>query len=412
MRRELWFNASESMKAEVISIGDELTSGQRLDTNGQWLSQRLAELGVRVLYHTTVGDDLAANVQVFQSAFERADLILCTGGLGPTADDLTRQAIADATGTELVQDDQALEHIKTLFCRRKREMPERNIVQALFPVGSHVVHNPHGSAPGIDMAITMGERVVSRIFALPGVPAEMREMWDATVASNVREMVGKRQVIRHYQIKCFGVGESDLEQMLPDLIRRGREPSVGITVSQATITLRISASAETPELCYQSMESTIQEIHDSLGDLIFGDGEDELQHEVVRQLLQRSETLSVVELGTGGLVSNWLSEADCGGVVYKGSSICRVEDADSLEELAKQCQRQFSSDYVLAFGPFPEIDLKAASPPSFTFGIFSSDGFVSNVTPFSGHPDILKSRAGKQGLDQLRLTLLQIARSS
>src|SRR5947209_1234849 len=119
------------MLAEVISIGDEITSGQRLDTNSQWLSERLGELGVRVVYHTTVADDLDANVRVFQAAIQRADVVVATGGLGPTADDLTREAIAGATGRELVLDPAALEHIERLFARRQRPMPERNRVQAM-----------------------------------------------------------------------------------------------------------------------------------------------------------------------------------------------------------------------------------------------------------------------------------------
>ncbi|MCA9204209.1 MAG: competence/damage-inducible protein A, partial [Planctomycetales bacterium] len=139
------------MNAEVIAIGDELTSGQRLDTNSQWLSERLGELGIRVLYHTTVGDELEANVRVFRQAFDRADLIVCTGGLGPTADDLTREAIAAALGRALVQNDDALKHIQAIFARRSRAMPERNLVQALFPENSRMVPNPHGTAPGIDV---------------------------------------------------------------------------------------------------------------------------------------------------------------------------------------------------------------------------------------------------------------------
>ena len=192
------------MHAEVIAIGDELTSGQRLDTNSQWLSERLGDLGIRVLYHTTVGDDLAANVRVFREAFDRADVLVCTGGLGPTADDLTRQALADATGTQLVLDEAALAHIRALFARRKRPMPERNVVQALFPAGSSVVPNPHGSAPGIDLSVPRAGRAPCRVFAPPGVPAEMQEMWEQTVAPQLLAAIGPPRLIRHHRVKCFG----------------------------------------------------------------------------------------------------------------------------------------------------------------------------------------------------------------
>ena len=139
------------MQAEIIALGDELTCGQRLDTNSQWLSQQLGDCGIRVLFHTTVGDDLDAGCEVFRQAIGRADVIVSTGGLGPTADDLTRECIAHACGVDLVCDEAALDHIRTLFARRGREMPERNEVQAMFPRGSRVIPNPHGTAPGIDM---------------------------------------------------------------------------------------------------------------------------------------------------------------------------------------------------------------------------------------------------------------------
>src|SRR4030042_1104110 len=141
------------MHAEIIAIGDEITSGQLLDTNTQWLSQQLEERGVRVLYPTTVGDELDACAGVFRAAIARADVVLATGGLGPTSDDLTREAIARAVGRELVLDPKALEHVREMFARRRRQMPERNEQQALFPAGARMVHNPNGTAPGIDLEV-------------------------------------------------------------------------------------------------------------------------------------------------------------------------------------------------------------------------------------------------------------------
>src|SRR6185369_7914203 len=135
------------------SIGSEITSGQNLDTNSQWLSQRLAALGVPVRYHTTVADDLAANVEVFRVASQRADLVLATGGLGPTQDDLTREALAQAAGVGLVFHQASFDHIQDLFARRNRSMPERNRVQALFPEGAEPVPNDRGTAPGIWMRL-------------------------------------------------------------------------------------------------------------------------------------------------------------------------------------------------------------------------------------------------------------------
>jgi nicotinamide-nucleotide amidase len=410
------------MRAEVISIGDELTSGQRLDTNSQWLAERLNEIGVPVVFHTTVADDLAANVLVFRQACERADVVVSSGGLGPTADDLTRFALAEMAGVELVRDEDSLAHIRSLFARRKREMPEANIVQAMIPSGSRTIFNPHGSAPGIDMSAVRAGREPARIFCLPGVPAEMREMWQGTVSPAIQQMLGVQKIITHYRIKCFGVGESDLEAMLPDLIRRGRQPSVGITVSKATITLRITAEGETIEAARASMEPTIATIHECLGDLIYGYEDDELQHVVIRMLRSRGEKLAVVESGTGGLICNWLSEcAEMKEVFQVGSVLPKFEAPsvgiakDALEpmqttflrELAAMGRQSPSVDYCLAIGPFPAQENKQSAAGSFEVALAHGDDVEIRAFPYLGHPDILKSRAAKQALNMLRLHLLK-----
>jgi nicotinamide-nucleotide amidase len=412
------------MQCEVISIGDELTSGQRLDTNSQWLSTRLGELGVRVVYHTTVADDLDANVNVFRAAIERADIVVATGGLGPTADDLTREAIAAATDRELVLDPAALDHIERLFAQRQRPMPERNRVQAMFPEGSRAIPNPEGTAPGIDLTIARDGRNPSRIFALPGVPAEMKRMWDETVAPAIRSMFPAPRVICYRRIKCFGVGESDLEQMLPDLIRRGREPQVGITVSGATITLRIAATGETREACRAAMEPTVATIYQCLGDLIFGEEDDELQDAVIRLLAARGKTLVTAEWGTGGLITEWLSEAD-GGSRYLGgfvvaSPVARRELVESTSQslpddgpmesivsaLATAARKRLNSDYALAVGELPSYDPAASIPPRFHYAVATPAGVRARSSPYAGPADILKLRAAKQALNLLRLELL------
>src|SRR4051794_38460304 len=153
------------MKTEIISIGSELTSGQNLDTNAQWLSRRLAEVGIPVGWHTTVADDLEDNVQAFRIAVERAQLVLVTGGLGPTQDDLTREGLARLAGVELVFHPESHEQISQMFARRNRIMPERNRVQALVPAGAEPIPNHHGTAPGIWMRVG-----ASLVVAMPGVP--------------------------------------------------------------------------------------------------------------------------------------------------------------------------------------------------------------------------------------------------
>jgi nicotinamide-nucleotide amidase len=414
------------MRAEIISIGDELTSGQRLDTNSQWLAERLGELGVTVMFHTTVADDLAANVLVFRQACNRADVVVATGGLGPTADDLTRQAIAEMAGVDLVQDDASLAHIRAMFARRKREMPPANNIQAMFPRGATAVHNPHGTAPGIDFSYLGPAGKSARIFAVPGVPAEMKELWEGTVRGEIQKMQearGAKKVIVHHRLRCFGVGESDLEAMLPDLIRRGRSPSVGITVSKATITLRITAEGENETAARALMQPTIATIHQCLGSLVYGEQDDELQHAVVRMLRARGLTLAVAECGTGGLISHWLSECDPAGVVFREGMIFRTaraatdfldlnpEVADSNQpftpdfaaSLATNLRAQAGTDLALAIGPFPQADSATTSHGEVHFALARPAGVLVKSSAFAGHPEILKPRAAKQVLNLLRL---------
>lgn len=416
------------LTAEIVAIGDELTSGQRLDTNSQWLSQQLADLGIRVLLHTTVADDLETGIQCIRQALQRVDLVICTGGLGPTADDLTRETIAQATDRPLQQDDDALTHIENLFRARKREMPARNTIQAMFPEGSLVVPNPHGSAPGIDLTIHPENRQSARIFALPGVPAEMFEMWEATVQPRILEQIGDQRTLTvHHQIKCFGVGESDLEQMLPDLIARGRQPTVGITVSNATITLRISATGTTEADCRNLMQETIDTIHNCLGDLVFAEGELELHHVVHNLLREKELTLATIECGTSGLLTNWLSESSLEATSYRGGLVIRQpsqfeqlwnepqlasltsQTAEQLvETVAQQGLEQLATDIVLVLGPEPTDQSWTHDDDRIHYGLAIRDHLSCKSSPFSGHPAILQARSAKQALNHLRLTLLSL----
>lgn len=389
------------MRAEVIAIGDELTTGQRLDTNSQWLSERLTELGLDIAFHTTVGDELADNIAALRFAIERADVIVATGGLGPTADDLTRNALAAAVGVELAQDDAALAHIERLFASRGRSMPERNRLQALFPRGSTPIPNPNGTAPGIHLRIERQGRGACHVFCLPGVPAEMVEMWQATVAPTITAAQQAPRVIRHKRVKCFGVGESQLETMLPTgLIERGREPRVGITVSGATITLRVTAAGTTEANCFAAMDDTLKSIRESIGHLVFGEEEDELEHAIVRLLREQKKTLATSEAVTDGLIALWLASVDPERSAFVGGEVIGSVEG-SLPELAEAARQRFHADFGLAVGN----DDGTHVPVCFTY----ETGHRRSRFSTAGHPAILKPRAAKQALNLLRLHLLGVA---
>ncbi|MEM8735832.1 MAG: molybdopterin-binding protein [Planctomycetota bacterium] len=415
------------MLAEVIAIGDELVSGQRLDTNSQWLSRQLGDLGIRTLYHSTVGDDLQANMAVFRNAAQRADVIVCTGGLGPTLDDLTRQAIAEAFERELVLDASALEKIEGMFAVRSRPMPERNRVQAMFPEGSQIIDNPHGSAPGIDFRVESSNAVnnrSARIFALPGVPAEMREMWQQTVFPRIEAMLANQLGSLYYRVvKVFGIGESDVEVKLPDLIRRDRNPSVGITVSQATITLRIAGRA-LGEAAFESLVApTVTEIEDALGDLVFGRDADELQDVVLREIEGRDASLASLEVGSASWIGDWLLASPHRHHAFTGSLAApnwrqagqllgleeRVPEDGTVDDeilglMAERLCEQMGCEFGVVVGAYPtQAEMaKANTPFEPVFAVHTGETTTVRRKRMGGHPDVLGPRIGKTGLDLLR----------
>ncbi len=446
-----------SLRAEIISIGDELTSGQRLDTNSRWLSEQLGNLGVKTAFHTTVGDSMSDNIDAFRTASRRVEIVVATGGLGPTADDLTREALAEAFHLPLELRPEALDHIESLFARRKRPMPERNRIQAMFPFGSRIIDNPHGTAPGIDLLVanssslgigsTAERSIASRIFSLPGVPAEMMQMYTETVEPRLIQEMGLGAMRWYFHsLKVFGIGESDVEKLLPDLIHRDRDPIVGITVSQATITLRISALCAEGNEFRNKIQTTIDEIHKQLGLLVFGSGEIDIDEATHALILDKGVSLGVIEVGSGAWIqhrlaklsqqssrglqaSQWFPTIEAlieifdsrkdSSALALGLGLNTLSDKRSAEDsltylvlAAERFREEHDLDFCLAAGVYPTwaavSTSKSLASSDFWFSL-ARRGKETKQTAVSlgAHPDVLYHRLAKAGLNFLRLELLQ-----
>lgn len=413
------------MKAELISIGSELVSGQGLDTNSQWLSRALGEVGIATHFHSTLGDDLAENAEAFRFAFERADLILMTGGLGPTQDDLTREALALVAGVPLVEDPASLTAIAAMFARRNRPMSDRNRVQALLPLGAEPLPNRVGTAPGIWMRV--GRATVG---CLPGVPSEMRVMFDEQVIPRLRASGTIARVIVHHKINLFGRGESDIEADAMDLTVRGRNPEVGLTAHDATISFRIAAEGTDEAEARLAMAATLATIRERFGDLIVGEGAVDVPEALVAQLARQGLTLATAESCTGGLMAQMItalagvSPYFPGGVVsYSNaakevvlgvpSSLLEQHGAVSpevAEAMAAGVRHRLGADLGLsATGIAGPSGGTPEKPVGLVYlGLATADGSWSRRLDIGAEQprDIIQRRAAKHALNWARLTLM------
>lgn len=309
--------------AAILSIGDELTLGQTLDTNSKWLSERLRDLGIVPVEHVTVPDDLPRHVGALRRLAGEVDLILCSGGLGPTADDLTREALARAAGDVLVEDDLALAQVESFFAARGRAMPPINRAQALRPSRGTSLSNLNGTAPGLFATIGACD-----VLCLPGPPGEMRPMFEQQVLPRLRPPVGR--TVRTRAMHCFGIGESDLATRLGPLMRREAGEGgvlVGTTASGGVVSVRMRYEGPIPAgRAEEAIDRIAADVRSVAGDFIFGSGDETLAGVVVAMLRSRGERLGVVESCTGGLLGAAITDVPGSSDVFAGGLVTYLDD--------------------------------------------------------------------------------------
>lgn len=304
--------------AAILSIGDELVLGQTLNSNSRWLATRLADLGILTREHVTVPDDASAHAAAVRRLAATNDLIISTGGLGPTDDDLTRLVMSDVLGSPLVEDAQSLQQIESWFTSRGRAMPEINRVQAKRPTIAIAIANPHGTAPGLHACVATGSHACD-VYCLPGPPSEMMPMFEQVV-SNLRPP-GKRRVITRV-LPCFGMGESEIAMRLGGLMARDASPLVGTTASGGVVSCRIRYDGGLDETHAAALvEQTEATIRRLLAPHVFGVGDISLADAVVGLLLRRKRTLGVVESCTGGLLGSMITGVPGASDAFRGGLI-------------------------------------------------------------------------------------------
>jgi len=310
------------MTAEVICVGTELCLGLTQDTNGPYVARRLAEMGHETTAISVVPDEVAAIADVLSRAIGRSDLVVLTGGLGPTADDVTRDAIAAATRRPFETNAESLSRLESFFRKRGTRPSASNLRQAELPVGAFVLANTCGTADGF--AVSVDGCLVA---ALPGVPVEMRAMFGALAELVGTRLPGRQSCLRTRILRTFGLPESVVDERLAHLLERGRTPQVGLSVSRGTVSVRITAEAPNPRQAERMLDAADEQIRDLLGDAVFGRDEATLEQVVAGLLIDSGLTIAVAESCTGGLIADMLTDTSGISASLLAAYICYADRA-------------------------------------------------------------------------------------
>ena len=316
------------MNAELIAVGTEILLGDIVNTDAQLISQGLSELGINVFYQTVVGDNPARLRHVVETARDRADIIITTGGLGPTLDDLTKETLAAVFGKKLALHQPSLDRIKDFFQTIGREMTPNNEKQAWLPEGCTVFVNEWGTAPGCAF-----EAYGKHVLMLPGPPRECNPMWKECAMPYLYQLAGGCIVSRN--IRVFGLGESNMEAILHDMMAESKNPTIAPYAKTSECFARVTAKADTPEECETLLEPVVEKICGLLGEDVYGVDVDSLEQVVGDGLRQRGLTLAVAESCTGGLLSGRITDVPGCSDYYLGG-VCSYANEVKMKVLGVQ----------------------------------------------------------------------------
>ncbi|MBN1505349.1 MAG: competence/damage-inducible protein A [Sedimentisphaerales bacterium] len=408
-------------KASIVSVGNEVLGGWTVDTNAAHIARRLRAVNVPVVSIYAVPDDVEAIERVLALASAEADVVVTSGGLGPTDDDLTRQAIAGFLGVDLVLHPDLLAAIKHFFDRRGVAMPARNAGQARIPEKAKPIVNEVGTAPGVEAR--KGNTI---LFSLPGVPSEMERMLEASVLPRVRE-ISKSQTIVTRRLKCFGAGESAVADLIGDAMRRGRNPLINCTVHAGVITLEVVATASDQSQAEEMATAEEASLRQALGKLVYGVGDQTLAEVVGERLVQTGKTVAVAESCTGGLLAKLITDAPgssryflCGWVTYSNESKSRqlgvlpalIETHGAVSEQVAVAMAQgarYNAGADLAVGitgiAGPEGGTEHKPVGLVYIAVSSRDGTDISRYVFPHDRCFVRLRAAQTALDLLRLKI-------
>lgn len=406
------------MRAEILGIGTEILLGQISNSNAQWISQALAEIGVDVLHHQAVGDNEDRIRDAFRLALSRAEIVIATGGLGPTQDDITREGLAAAVGVHLVRRPRIEDFLREKFRRLGRSMPESNLRQADVPDGARYILPDRGTAPGLIVETPEGKRV----YAVPGVPAEMKEMMTATILPELGRLAGPAALVSRI-VRVTGLAESKVAELLDDLFRGSANPSIAYLASSGEVKVRITAKASSRAEAEALIGPVADEVARRLGTHVFTTGDEELEQVAGRLLKARRQSVAAAESLTGGGLAVRLSAAPGSSEFFKGSAVCYTADSkrdllgvsqetidgpgvvseECAREMAEGARRIFHADLGVALtgvaGPEPHDDRPVGT---ICVALVAEDRAETRSFRAPGDRQMVRRWAEQSALDMLR----------